>query len=356
MLLAVIIFFIWLIITKLDYELGHIAPMIDQNLLIVKQYIPEWKFNKESIMELETQQTHSHFELSNQIDPSIQIFQESSFIKQYATTKDCILLLSPLARFYREYWDNLLQLTYPHEFIDIGFLVPRTKEGDNALQHLKKAIEKNQKSPTAFRSATILRQDFESFSSQNERDRHAFKVQKERRKIMSMARNSLLSLIRPHTRWVFWMDSDITETPNSIIQDMISHDKSIIVANCYQRYEGGIRPYDYNSWRESEAALYLASKMDPEEIIVEGYAEIATYRRLMAYLYREIGDKDHEIPLEGVGGCALLVNATVHRDGAIFPPFPFYHLMETEGFAKMANRLGYQSFGLPNYLVFHYNE
>jgi hypothetical protein len=52
-----------------------------------------------------------------------------------------------------------------------------------------------------------------------------------------------------------------------------------------------------------------------------------------------------------VGGTALLVKAEVHRDGAMFPPFPFYHLIETEGFAKMARRLGWKSYGLPNYYV-----
>lgn len=55
--------------------------------------------------------------------------------------------------------------------------------------------------------------------------------------------------------------------------------------------------------------------------------------------------------LDGVGGTALMVKAEVHRDGAMFPPFSFYHLIETEGFAKMAKRLGYDSFGLPNYFV-----
>jgi len=57
------------------------------------------------------------------------------------------------------------------------------------------------------------------------------------------------------------------------------------------------------------------------------------------------------LPLDGVGGTALLVKAQVHRDGAMFPPFAFYHLIETEGFAKMAHRLGYESWGLPNYFV-----
>lgn len=63
------------------------------------------------------------------------------------------------------------------------------------------------------------------------------------------------------------------------------------------------------------------------------------------------GDPKKEIDLDGVGGTALLVKGDVHRDGAMFPPFPFYHLIETEGFAKMARRLGWKSYGLPNYYV-----
>lgn len=63
------------------------------------------------------------------------------------------------------------------------------------------------------------------------------------------------------------------------------------------------------------------------------------------------GNPKHIIDLDGVGGTALLVKADVHRDGAMFPPFPFYHLIETEGFAKMARRLGWKSYGLPNYYV-----
>lgn len=63
------------------------------------------------------------------------------------------------------------------------------------------------------------------------------------------------------------------------------------------------------------------------------------------------GDPREIVNLDGVGGTALLVKGDVHRDGAMFPPFPFYHLIETEGFAKMAKRLGWNSFGLPNYYV-----
>lgn len=91
--------------------------------------------------------------------------------------------------------------------------------------------------------------------------------------------------------------------------------------------------------------------MGPDDIILEGYSEMATYRALMAYMADQQSDVNSEVPLDGVGGTTLLVRADVHRDGAMFPPFPFYHLIETEGFAKMAKRLGWHATGLPNYKV-----
>lgn len=173
---------------------------------------------------------------------------------------------------------------------------------------------------------------------------------------MSRARNSLLyTTLGTDTAWVLWLDADIVETPPTLIQDLASHDKAVIVPNCFQRYtEDGVsqvRPYDFNSWHESDAALAMAAKMGSEEVILEGYKEMATWRSLMAYERVEGGDVGIETMLDGVGGTALLVKAEVHRDGAMFPPFPFYSLIETEGFAKMARRLGHQPWGLPNYLV-----
>ena len=176
---------------------------------------------------------------------------------------------------------------------------------------------------------------------------------------MSRARNSLLfTTIGPSTSWVLWLDADIVETPASLIQDLTHHDQPIIVPNCFQRYYNSdhrkwdIRPYDYNSWVDSDTARELAASMDPDDILLEGYAELPTYRTLMAYLPDFTAlDPHRTIELDGVGGTALMVKADVHRDGAMFPAFPFFHLLETEGFAKMARRLGYEAFGLPDYFV-----
>ncbi|KAK6371255.1 Golgi mannosyltransferase complex subunit [Exophiala oligosperma] len=278
-----------------------------------------------------------------------------------------ILILTPLARFYQEYWDNLLALSYPHEHISLGFITPKTKDGNAATAALQEAIKVTQSGPEEkrFQSIIILRQDFEPpIMSQDEKERHKMENQKARRAAMARARNSLLfTTIGPSTSWVLWLDSDIIETPPTLIQDLASHNKPIIVPNCYQRYtndqgEPSVRPYDYNSWRDSDVAQELASQMGPDDILLEGYAEIPTYRTLMAMLAKTGQDRDERrlMPLDGVGGTALLVKAEVHRDGAMFPPFPFYHLIETEGFAKMARRLGFESWGLPDYLVYHYNE
>ena len=176
---------------------------------------------------------------------------------------------------------------------------------------------------------------------------------------MSKARNSLLfTTLGPTTSWVLWLDADIVETPETLIQDLAAHDKPIIVPNCFQRFyneetkQMDVRPYDFNSWIDSPTAQDLASKMDKDEILLEGYAEIPTYRSLMAKVANTNNpDPSKELQLDGVGGTALLVKAEVHRDGAMFPAFSFYHLIETEGFAKMASRLGWKSWGLPEYFV-----
>ncbi|KAL2001398.1 hypothetical protein VTN02DRAFT_1804 [Thermoascus thermophilus] len=279
-----------------------------------------------------------------------------------------VLILTPLARFYQEYWDNLVRLTYPHELISLGFIIPKNKEGNAATSALQAAIAKTQSGPidNRFASITILRQDFDPpILSQDEKERHKMENQKIRRESMSRARNSLLfTTLGPATSWVLWLDADIIETPHTLIEDLASHNRAVIVPNCYQRYYNpdtkkmDIRPYDYNSWRDSDTALEMAAKMGPDEILLEGYAEMPTYRALMAYMADKEPNPDPRkiVPLDGVGGTALMVKAEVHRDGAMFPPFPFYHLVETEGFAKMARRLGYSLFGLPNYFVYHYNE
>lgn len=280
--------------------------------------------------------------------------------------QETVLILTPLVRFYQQYWDNLLKLSYPHHLISLGFIIPKTKEGNAAYAALQAQITKTQTGPNAkrFAAITILRQDTENpMTSQNEAERHKLENQKMRRAAMAKARNSLLfTTMGPTTSWVLWMDADIIETPPTLIQDLANYDVPIIAPNCFQRYYDdnkktmSIREYDLNNWIDSPTARELGAKLGKDGVLLEGYNEMPTYRSLMAKMYDKSADPGAKVKLDGVGGTTLLVKAEVHRDGAMFPPFPFYHLIETEGFAKMAKRLNWDSFGLPNYLVYHYNE
>lgn len=107
---------------------------------------------------------------------------------------------------------------------------------------------------------------------------------------------------------------------------MTLHNKDIIVANAFQRYTNdqgnpAQRPYDFNSWIDSDIARNLAKSMAEDDVLFEGnrigpiarklmkgYAEIPTYRTLMAYLYEPGQDVHEELLLDGVG--------TYHRKSA----------------------------------------
>jgi mannan polymerase complexes MNN9 subunit len=276
--------------------------------------------------------------------------------------RETVLILTPLAKFYQGYWDNIISLEYPHDLISLGFIIPKGREGNAANAALQDQIQKTQQGPREkrFASITVLRQDTEDpLQNQSEHERHKLENQKARRAAMAKARNSLLfTTMGPTTSWVLWLDGDIIETPHTLIQDLAAHDKPIIAPNCFQRYFNqeknamDRREYDFNNWIDSEAAQELAKTIGADDVLFEGYASMPTYRTLMAYLPGQNSDDPRfEVELDGVGGATLLVKAEVHRDGAMFPPFPFYHLIETEGFCKMAKRLGWKSYGLPNYFV-----
>jgi mannan polymerase II complex ANP1 subunit len=136
---------------------------------------------------------------------------------------------------------------------------------------------------------------------------------------------------------------------------------------------GGEQPYDLNSWQESETALALAETLDEDAVIVEGYAEYATWRPHLAYLRDPYGDPDMEMELDGVGGVSILAKAKVFRAGVHFPAFSFEKHAETEAFGKvrpsyispyhshakskqMAKRMGFSVVGLPHYTIWHLYE
>ncbi|KAG9243994.1 glycosyltransferase family 62 protein [Calycina marina] len=272
-----------------------------------------------------------------------------------------VLILTPLrdASFYLpKYFDLLTELTYPHHLIDLGFLVGDST--DDTLAVLAAELDRIQRQTDTlpFNSVLIVEKDFGAITSQSVEERHGFEAQAPRRKVMARARNYLLSAaLKTEHSWVYWRDSDIVDSPHNIIEDFVAHDRDIIVPNVwFHRYKDGKDiegRFDYNSWIESDKALKLAKGLPKDTVIVEGYKQFVTGRTYMAKMGDWRHNKDEEIELDGIGGVNIIVKADVHRSGINFPAYAFENQAETEGFAKMAKRAGYEVVGLPNYVVWH---
>ncbi|KAH8821138.1 glycosyltransferase family 62 protein [Xylogone sp. PMI_703] len=272
-----------------------------------------------------------------------------------------VLILTPLkdaAMYLPKYFDLLSELTYPHNLIDLGFIVGDSTDDTIAVLAAElKRIQKGEDT-TPFNDVLIVEKNFGSITTQEVEDRHGFKAQAPRRKQMARARNYLLyTALKPEHSWVYWRDVDIVDSPTKILEDFIAHDRDILVPNVwFHRYENEKDiegRYDYNSWIESDKGRRLAASLEKDKIIVEGYKEYDTGRTYMATMGDWRENKDYEIKLDGIGGVNIVVKADVHRSGINFPCYAFENQAETEGFAKMAKRAGYEVIGLPNYVVWH---
>lgn len=275
-----------------------------------------------------------------------------------------VLFLVPLrdaAEHMPMFFNHLTNMTYPHHLIDLAFLVSDSK--DNTMEVLKSSLKEIQESKNPqipFGEIEIFDKDFGQSVGQGFSDRHGFQAQGPRRKNMARARNWLTSVaLKPYHSWVYWRDVDVETIPPTILEDLMSHNKDVIVPNVWRPlpdWLGGQQPYDLNSWQESDGGLQLAELLDEDAVIVEGYPEYATWRPHLAYLRDPYGNPKTEIQLDGIGGVSILAKSSVFRQGAHFPAFSFKKHAETEGFGKMAKNMGLEIVGLPHYVIWHIYE
>lgn len=180
-------------------------------------------------------------------------------------------------------------------------------------------------------------------------DKHQKTHQAARRANLARARNHLLSLGLGDAQLVLWLDSDLKYIPPQLLKIFVAADYDVVTSTClYQRREGPLALYDRNSWRETNSSLTRQMHLSKDSLVLEGY-EPTTDRLYITSLRRE----GPFVRLDGVGGCALAVKARCHRDGLIFPPYPYRHHIETEGLAKMAQDMGLGLYGMPQLYVVH---
>jgi hypothetical protein len=153
--------------------------------------------------------------------------------KTGAKNEERVLILTPLrdaAPYISKHFDLLSELSYPHELIDLAFLVGDSS--DDTLANLAFELDRVQKRKDSvpFRSAVVVQKDFGVTVGQDVENRHSFGAQGPRRKAMGRARNYLLATaLKPDHSWVYWRDVDIVDSPKKILEDFMEHNKDVIV-------------------------------------------------------------------------------------------------------------------------------
>jgi len=196
---------------------------------------------------------------------------------------------------------------------------------------------------------------------------------------MARSRNYLLQQALKDEDYVLWIDIDVRYfTPQMLIR-LLTTKKDVVVPNVVNVYNG--LSYDRNSWQRSLRLMetFKAVKNDQRKVTslnwgataaaradmvclpdwdsasplqVEGYHDHVTGNLPLSALHGN-GSISILEPVDGVGGAVLLVKGELHREGLIFPTFPYRQRIETEGLAMMAIDMGAQPYGLPNYEVIH---
>lgn len=129
------------------------------------------------------------------------------------------------------FFSHLRNFTYPHHLIDLAFLVSDSKDKTiPLLSELLEALQADEDSMMPYGEISIIEKDFGQKVNQDVESRHGFAAQASRRKLMAQARNWLLSAaLRPYHSWVYWRDVDVETAPFTILEDLMRHNKDVIV-------------------------------------------------------------------------------------------------------------------------------
>ncbi|EFL30295.1 mannan polymerase complexes MNN9 subunit [Streptomyces viridochromogenes DSM 40736] len=256
-----------------------------------------------------------------------------------ASERPPVLVLTPLkdaAAFLPGYLENLRALDYPREAISLGLL-----EGDSTdmtpdlLREVLPGLE------AEFRRVTLVHRDF---GLQLAGPRWEPGIQRRRRSVLAKVRNHLLARALDDEEWVLWLDVDVTGYPADLVQRLLGAHKDIVVPHCATTAGGPT--YDLNTF-----VLHpRAGTLNWSQWLRDG---ILQPPRGFGRTYLDALRGQGLVRVDSVGGTALLVRADLHRDGLVFPSFPYQHLIETEGLAAMARDMGTSCWALPDLEVLH---
>jgi hypothetical protein len=247
-----------------------------------------------------------------------------------------VLILTPIksaAGHLQRYVELIERLDWPGDRLSLGLL-----EGDSNDETFGIATSLLPRLLTRASRVGLFQKHF-GFHMPAEAPRWAPAYQKSRRAVLARARNHLLSRALDDEDWVLWIDVDVIDYPPDVLRRLLATGYDIVVPHCVQRPGGPT--FDLNNW-SSNGTVTLQHR-------------------------RGRGP----MRLDAVGGTMLLIRADLHRDGLVFPPYPYgvesgrirtSHPLwakgeiETEGLGAMAADMGIQCWGLPDLEIIHADE
>lgn len=230
-------------------------------------------------------------------------------------------------------------LDYPSERIKLVFCEGDSK--DDSWERLQAAVV-----PVRARYRDIVLLQKGLGTKLDRLKRHKPRFQRERRSGLARVRNHIVRHgLDESDDWALWIDIDVWKFPPDILQTLLSTGNRIVTPNCV-KVTGG-PSFDRNNfltiWVKKDYQYYRWVKdglyQPPSDFW--GRLHLSDLRHL---------DK---VELHGVGGTMLLVDASLHRAGLIFPEKPYKDLVETEGLGVLARDVGVPAVGLPKVEIFH---
>ncbi|SIP94447.1 Anp1 protein [Rhizobium sp. RU35A] len=249
---------------------------------------------------------------------------------QKASDDDHLLVLVPVGKAEPQllrFCEGLLALGHPRERLHLWF--GQGGGRDESADVLEAFIARH---GSRFASAGIVRTGRRSYGP----------VRGRRGALARLAavRNALLAqtLTDRHDR-VLWIDTGVTDYPPDIVARLRAAGGRIAVPHAVHDHGGP----------SADAGSFLTIA-EPTRADFYGHVRQGLLQPPRRWAFRRhLDDLRYldTVPLHGVGGAMLMVDADCHRAGLLFPERPYRHLIDTEGFGLLARDAGVIPLGLP---------
>jgi len=224
-------------------------------------------------------------------------------------------------------------LDYPRDCLKLVFCESEGNDRDfDLLISMTEALKRS------YRDIAILR--MEGASAPGESDRLAPQDLRYRLSRLAGVRNYMIERgLNDSDDWALWIDLAVWKFPPDIISRLIAAGGRIAVPNCV-RVPGG-KSVDKGSFSTKEIRRDYRYYRGVKRGLFHSPEDSSARLHLSDLRHSDL------VPLDGVGGSVLLVDAALHRSGLTFPEAPYDHLIDTEGFGRLARDCGIIPVGLP---------